>query len=49
MSEEEFKKQRKPNPYKLVYWRIDWSDSKTKKNNANYWKFEIEVNGLRVP
>jgi hypothetical protein len=40
---------RKPNPYQLVYWRSDWSESKTRRNNAKYWEFEIEHNGLRLP
>jgi hypothetical protein len=39
----------KPNPYKLVYWRSDWSERKTKNNNMKYWQFEIQHNGLRVP
>ena len=39
---------RKPNPYQLVYWRSDWSESKTRRNNTKYWKFEIEHNGLRL-
>ena len=37
---------RNPNPYKLVYWRPDWSESKTKRNNTKYWQFEIKHNGL---
>jgi hypothetical protein len=40
---------RKPNPYQLVYWRSDWSESKTRRNNTKYWEFEIEHNGLRLP
>ena len=40
---------RKSNPYQLVYWRSDWSESKTRRNNAKYWEFEIEHNGLRLP
>jgi predicted lipoprotein len=40
---------RKPNPYQLVYWRSDWTESKTRRNNTKYWEFEIEHNGLRLP
>lgn len=40
---------RKPNPYQLVYWRSDWSESKTSRNNAKYWEWEIKHNGFRCP
>ena len=40
---------RKLNPYQLVYWRSDWSESKTRRNNTKYWEFEIQHNGLRLP
>lgn len=40
---------RKPNPYELVWYKQGWSKTRTEKNNAKYWKFEIEHNGLRLP
>jgi hypothetical protein len=40
---------RKPNPYQLVWYNTKWSKKRTEKNNAKYWKFEIEHNGLRLP
>lgn len=40
---------KKHNPYRLVYYRSDWSESKTKRNNTNYWRFEIEHNGFKLP
>jgi len=40
---------RKPNPYQLVWYRRGWSKTRTEKNNAKYWQFEIEHNGLRLP
>jgi hypothetical protein len=40
---------RKPNPYQLVWYNAKWSKKRTEKNNAKYWKFEIEHNGLRLP
>ena len=40
---------RKPNPYQLVWYKQGWSKTRTEKNNAKYWEFEIEHNGLRLP
>ena len=40
---------RKPNPYQLVWYKQGWSKTRTEKNNAKYWQFEIEHNGLRLP
>lgn len=40
---------RKPNPYELVWYKQGWSKTRTEKNNAKYWQFEIEHNGLRLP
>jgi len=40
---------RKPNPYQLVWYKQGWSKTRTEKNNAKYWLFEIEHNGLRLP
>lgn len=40
---------RKPNPYKLVWYRADWSKTKTEKNNAKYWEWEIVHNGFKCP
>jgi hypothetical protein len=40
---------KKHNPYSLVYYRNDWSESKTEINNAKYWTWEIENNGFRLP
>lgn len=40
---------RKPNPYQLVWYKKGWSKTRTEKNNAKYWQFEIEHNGLRLP
>lgn len=37
------------NPYQLVWYRSDWSESKTEKNNAKYWEWEIMHNGFRCP
>ena len=37
------------NPYQLVWYRSDWSKSKTEKNNAKYWEWEIMHNGFRCP
>lgn len=39
----------KPNPYSLVWYRSDWSESKTAKNNARYWEWEIVHNGFKCP
>lgn len=40
---------RKPNPYQLVCYKRGWSKTRIEKNNAKYWQFEIEHNGLRLP
>jgi len=40
---------KKPNPYELIWYKQGWSKTRTKKNNAKYWKFEIEHNGLTLP
>lgn len=40
---------KKPNPYELIWYKKGWSSAKISKNNANYWKFEIEHNGLKLP
>jgi len=40
---------KKPNPYKLIWYRQGWSKTRIEKNNAKYWEFEIEHNGLRLP
>ena len=40
---------RKPNPYQLIWYKQGWSKTRTEKNNAKYWQFEIEHNGLRLP
>jgi len=39
----------KKNPYTLVYWRSDWSERKTKNNNAKFWLWEIKHNGFKCP
>ena len=39
----------KPNPYQLIWYKQGWSKTRTEKNNAKYWQFEIEHNGLRLP
>jgi len=39
----------KSNPYSLVWYRSDWSESRTAKNNARYWQWEIEHNGFKCP
>lgn len=40
---------RKPNPYEIIWYKAGWSKTRTEKNNAKYWQFEIEHNGLRLP
>ena len=40
---------RKPNPYQLIWYKKGWSKTRIEKNNAKYWQFEIEHNGLRLP
>ena len=37
------------NPYKLVWYNADWSKTKTEKNNAKYWEWEIMYNGFKCP
>ena len=49
MPEEADSASRKPNPYQLTWYKQGWSKTRTKKNNAKYWQFEIEHNGLRLP
>lgn len=39
----------KKNPYTLVFYRSDWSEGKTRRNNTKYWEWEIKHNGLRLP
>jgi hypothetical protein len=39
----------KANPYALVWYRADWSKTKTEKNNAKYWEWEIMYNGFKCP
>lgn len=39
----------KVNPYTLVWYRADWSKTKTEKNNAKYWEWEIMYNGFKCP
>ena len=34
------------NPYKLIWYKSGWSESKTDQNNALYWAWEIIYNGL---
>ena len=40
---------RNPNPYMLIWYRSDWSMTKIKKNNTNYWEWEIVHNGFKCP
>lgn len=40
-------KERKTNPYQLIWYKQGWSQTKVRKNNDKYWKFEIEHNGFR--
>ena len=39
----------KVNPYNLVWYRAGWSKTRTEKNNAKYWEWEILYNGLKLP
>ena len=39
----------KANPYTLVWYMADWSKTKTEKNNAKYWEWEIMYNGFKCP
>ena len=39
---------KKVNPYNLVWYRVDWSKTKTEKNNAKYWEWEIMYNGFAL-
>ena len=41
--------EKKPNPYELIWYRKGWSKTRIEKNNAKYWEFEIEENGLTLP
>lgn len=36
----------KQNPYKLVWYRADWSTKKTEENNRKYWEWEIKYNNF---
>ncbi len=36
------------NPYQLVWYNVNWSETKTAKNNAKYWKWEVENNNLKL-
>ena len=38
---------KKKNPYTLVWYCLGWSKTRIAKNNAAYWKFEIEHNGFK--
>lgn len=35
------------NPYQLVWFRADWSETRTAKNNTLFWNWEIRFNGLQ--
>ena len=39
----------KVNPYTLVWYKADWNKTKTEKNNAKYWEWEIIYNGFKCP
>ena len=39
----------KVNLYTLVWYRADWSKTKTEKNNAKYWEWEMMYNGFKCP
>lgn len=39
---------KKPNPYRLICYRQGWIETRIAKNNAKYWDFEIEHNGLTL-
>lgn len=39
----------KTNPYQIIWYRKGWSERKIQKNNAKYWEWEIENNGLTIP
>lgn len=39
-------KEKKTNPYQLVWYRADWSDAKVKKNNTKYWEWEMKYNNF---
>jgi len=41
--------ERKTNPYELIWYKQGWSKTITENNNAKYWEFEIEYNGLTLP
>ena len=41
--------EKKPNPYELIWYRRGWSNTRIVKNNAKYWEFEMEHNGLTIP
>ena len=43
------KKTRKKNPFQLIYYKHNWSKTRTEKNNGKYWQWEIENNGLTLP
>ena len=42
-------KQRKPNPYQLIWYKQGWSTNRVKKNNSKYWEWEIVHNGFKCP
>lgn len=37
----------KINPFKLIWYRFDWSENQVAKNNTRYWKWEIHNNGFK--
>ena len=40
-------RERKPNPYMLLWYKQGWSENKIARNNQKYWQWEIDHNGFR--
>lgn len=37
------------NPYRLIWYRFDWTEKQIAINNTKYWKWEIKYNGFKCP
>jgi hypothetical protein len=39
----------KANPYQLIWYKHDWTQTQTDANNAKYWEWEFQYNGFIPP
>jgi len=40
---------KKKNPFQLIWYKAEWSEARTAKNNQKFWEWEIKHNGFRCP